>query len=226
MTGKPENIQREHYDAVYKAAGSRRPYTLHEVVISFLNACPVPENTSVLDIGAGRGELLDRLPRTWKKYAVDISEEAARQLSANGVDAVCIDLDETGLPYDSDVFDRICCLEVIEHLIRPADTLREIRRTLKPSGVFIASVPNIYQLCTLPLYFADIPPVNSARYGHIHVNDFTARLFKKALRENGFVVRRLVGDEIFPLTDPISRWVARRVPRLAHHLIAVCERAP
>lgn len=222
---KPQNILQEQYDAVYEAAGSDDPYYIQDVVCSLLNARPVPERPSVLDIGAGQGELLSKLPHTWKNCAVDISEAAAQQLSAKGVETVSVDLDETDLPYDSDVFDRICCLKVIEHLVRPADTLKETRRTLKPSGVFIASVPNIYQLCILPLYLADLFPVNSARYRHIHVKGLTTRLFRKTLRENGFVVRQLVGDEIFPLTDPVSRWFAGRIPRLAHHLIAVCDRA-
>ena len=226
MTDKTKNIQQEQFNAKYCAAETEGPCHLHEVVLSLLNACPVRENSSVLDIGAGCGELLSRLPHRSKKCAVDISEAAVQQLSAKGFEALCLDLDERDLPYDSDEFDYIFCLEVIEHLVRPADTLQEIRRALKPSGTCIVSVPNIYQLCTLLLYLADIPPVNSARYGHIHVNDFTARLFKKALRDNGLVVRRLAGDEIFPLTDPVSRWFARRIPRLAHHLIAVCEKAP
>jgi len=88
----------------------------------------------------------------------------------------------------------------------------------------VVSVPNIYQLLTPLLYLADIPPVNSARYGHLHVNDFTARLLKKALRENNFEIVRMAGDAIFPLTDPVSRAIARQIPRLAHHLIAVCRR--
>ncbi|MCU0305294.1 MAG: methyltransferase domain-containing protein [Thermoanaerobaculales bacterium] len=226
MTARSKSIQQEHFDAMYRARRRGGSCHLHQAVISLLKARPIPEHSRVLDVGAGQGDLLGALPRTYRTFAVDISEVAVSQLAAKGIEATRIDLDVDDLPYDSETFDVVLCLEVLEHLIRPEEALREIRRTLKPTGTFIASVPNIYQLCTLALYVADIPPVNSARFGHVHVNDFTARLLKKALRENGFIVRRMAGDAIFPLTDPISRWVASKVPRLAHHLIAVCDVAP
>lgn len=226
MIGRPANSQQKHYDAVYESGDSTGTPYLHDVVVSLLEECPVSSNATVLDVGAGPGLLMERLPRTWKKLAVDISPVAVTRLCARGVEAVCVDLDKERLPFDACGVDLAICLEVIEHLVRPADALKEIRRVLTPSGILVASVPNIYQLCTVPLFLADIPPVNSARYGHLHVNDFTTRLFKTALGENGFIIRSLVGDEIFPLRDPISRWLARRIPRLAHHLIAVCEKAP
>ncbi|MBC8206611.1 MAG: methyltransferase domain-containing protein [Kiritimatiellales bacterium] len=220
-----KNIQKEHFEAEYVENSAVNPCHLHDTVFLLLKDSSFPVDCRVLDIGAGRGALLDRIPPDCKKVAVDISETAARQLSARGIEASCIDLDTEPLPCDPDSFDYIFCLEVIEHLNRPAETLREIHRTLKPSGRFIVSVPNIYQLLTPLLYLADIPPVNSARYGHVHVNDFTVRVLKKALRENGFNVLRIAGDEIFPLKDPVSRWIARKVPRMAHHLIAICEKA-
>lgn len=219
------NIQKDHFEEHYRNfdPGTRKNL-LNLQTYSLLDLHVLSPDTMVLDIGAGAGIFLDGITSPCKKYAVDISEEAVRKLTDKGINAACLDLDANPLPYSSNTFDYIFCMEVIEHLTRPAEALREIYRTLKPSGRFIVSVPNIYQLLTPLLYLADIPPVNSARYGHVHVNDFTVRVLKKALRENGFTVLRVAGDEIFPLKDPISRWIARKIPRLAHHLIAICEK--
>lgn len=221
-----KNIQKEHFDAQYAEGENRnRPHHLHNTVLQLITPYPVEPSHRILDIGAGRGELLGRIEAPCRKCAVDISPVAVEQLSAKGIESVQADLDVEPLPFDDASFDFVFCLEVIEHLVRPQQALQEIHRILKPDGLFAVSVPNIYQLLTPLLYLADIPPVNSARYGHLHVNDFTARVLKKALRENDFEIVRMAGDAIFPLTDPLSRAIARRIPRLAHHLIAICRKA-
>lgn len=220
-----KNIQKEHFEAEYTEHSEARPGHLHDTIFSLLKHYTFSKEQQILDIGAGQGQLLSRIPVACNKFAIDISETATRHLSAKGFNVACLDLDQEPLPYQPNFFDYIFCLEVIEHLNRPEETLREIHRALKPSGRFIVSVPNIYQWLTPLLYVADIPPVNSARYGHVHVNDFTVRLLKKALRETGFDMLRIAGDELFPLRDPVSRWVARTIPRLSHHLIAICEKA-
>lgn len=217
-----KNIQKEHFDAHYAEEENRnRPHYLHNTVFQLMKPYPVEASHRILDIGAGRGDLLGRIESPCRKCAVDISPVAVELLNAKGIESAQVDLDVESLPFDDASFDFVFCMEVIEHLVRPQQALQEIHRILKPGGLFVISVPNIYQLLTPLLYLADIPPVNSARYGHLHVNDFTARLLRKALRENDFEIVRLAGDAIFPLTDPVSRAIARRIPRLAHHLIAI-----
>lgn len=47
---------------------------------------------------------------------------------------------------ESSRYDTVVCSEVLEHLPRPADALREIHRVLKPGGRIIVSVPYLSRL--------------------------------------------------------------------------------
>lgn len=46
----------------------------------------------------------------------------------------------------SAVYDTVLCLEVLEHVPRPGQALREIARVLKPGGKVILSVPHLSRL--------------------------------------------------------------------------------
>lgn len=45
------------------------------------------------------------------------------------------------LPFADATFDKVICAEVLEHIHDYADVIAEIRRVLKPGGVFACSVP-------------------------------------------------------------------------------------
>ncbi|MEM2676100.1 MAG: class I SAM-dependent methyltransferase [Candidatus Bathyarchaeia archaeon] len=47
-------------------------------------------------------------------------------------------------------YDSVICLEVLEHVPNPQQAIREIHRILKPSGVFIVSVPHLSRIHNIP----------------------------------------------------------------------------
>jgi SAM-dependent methyltransferase len=53
------------------------------------------------------------------------------------------------LDFPDNCFDCITLQEVLEHLDRPVDALREIHRALKPGGVLIVTTPNAAAVSTL-----------------------------------------------------------------------------
>ena len=53
-----------------------------------------------------------------------------------------IEGDGARLPFADATFDRIICSEVLEHIHDYETFLREIRRVIKPGGLFAASVPS------------------------------------------------------------------------------------
>ena len=99
----------------------------------------------VLDVGCGRGELLAEIARRWPRasaYGLDVS--VARMAQAGLTDrARAVAADGTvSAPFRGASFDRVFCLETLEHLQEPESCLREIARVLAPGGRAILSMPN------------------------------------------------------------------------------------
>jgi 2-polyprenyl-3-methyl-5-hydroxy-6-metoxy-1,4-benzoquinol methylase len=99
----------------------------------------------VLDYGAGDGYLLRLIAATAPAavmVAYDPSEDMLSQIrgasSSNTISAVA---ETTG--FQDHFFDRIVCLEVLEHMTETeqVDTLRQIRRLLADDGLLLISVP-------------------------------------------------------------------------------------
>lgn len=96
--------------------------------------------TMVLDLGAGAGivEQMDFRGLGARICGVDLDPRV--------VDNPMLDegrvADAGGLPYDDEVFDVVFSDNVLEHLDDPLAVLGEVRRVLKPGGVFLFKTPN------------------------------------------------------------------------------------
>lgn len=58
--------------------------------------------------------------------------------------------DAASLPFQTDAFDTVLLLEVLEHVARPQAVVQEIQRVLKPGGVLVLSVPFLYPMHDAP----------------------------------------------------------------------------
>jgi len=100
----------------------------------------------LLDIGAGRGELL-RAARNagWEVEGIEPSSQFA-QVAADysGARIRSEPLEQCGFPDGS--FDCVVLAAVLEHLHNPDETVREIARILRPGGVVFLDVPNEHGL--------------------------------------------------------------------------------
>jgi SAM-dependent methyltransferase len=96
----------------------------------------------VLDAGCGTGALLERLSQDPEEevYGVDFSRDALAFSRQRGQSRL-VQGDLTALPFASDSFDLVTALDVVEHVERDVDALREICRVLRPGGVLLVSVP-------------------------------------------------------------------------------------
>lgn len=182
---------------------------------------------SVLDIGCGRGFLLEHLAR--------------RGLSGlTGIDV----FDDVGSPHfayvTGDVTQRLplpdagfaCVIagEIIEHVPNPDDFLREIRRVLRPGGTLILSTPNLVSWANRILVPLGVQPLGTETSSEIslgrrhrvlgqgnqvqgHLKVFTHRALGEILERYGFTVRQRIGvPAFFPRpVDRIDRLMARRV---------------
>jgi GT2 family glycosyltransferase len=102
-----------------------------------------PDNAplKVLEVGCSCGGTLLKLKNTFKNaeiYGIEINAQAARiaQLVA---DVIAGDIETLQLPYADNFFDYILFPDVLEHLRDPWNTVRNLKRYLKPGGQIIAS---------------------------------------------------------------------------------------
>ena len=101
---------------------------------------------SILDVGCGRGFLLQKLSKLAKPgskfFGLDISEKLCEISRQNNPGAQIVKGDAEAMPFQDSQFDFVFMTEALEHMLDYNKALSEIRRVLKPGGIFIVTVPN------------------------------------------------------------------------------------
>ena len=149
---------------------------------------------SLLEIGCGRGELLDLARKAGcKVYGCDLQRSPALdpsiELHLGAMDAS---------PFADQSFDCIVMRNTLEHLFDPAKELQICHRLLKPGGLFYLKVPNgAYEQgwrCRLMMRQSHVfgPPW--------HLNYFTPATLRRLLLQNGFEVADWLIES--PTPDP------------------------
>lgn len=111
--------------------------------------------TNILEIGAATGQTLRWLKTIYPSAittGVELNDALAGELSQNADVAIIGNINECHTRLKK--YDLILLLDVLEHLIDPANLLRTVRQLLETGGQVIVSVPNIAHLSvTIPLLF-------------------------------------------------------------------------
>jgi len=99
---------------------------------------------AVLDLGCGPGNLLERL-EGGRVVGFDLSDYLLAQARARvqgraGFEVIKGDAER--LPFPDGSFDRIVCSEVLEHVEKPEQVLREMRRVARSGARVVITVPN------------------------------------------------------------------------------------
>jgi ubiquinone/menaquinone biosynthesis C-methylase UbiE len=147
----------------------------------------------VLDLGCGEGRhvisayleqdvtsigvdlCLDDLKTTAEKFQPFAeSENADKSLHLTCASAL-------ELPFADNSFDKVICSEVLEHIPDYEGALKEVRRILKPGGLFCASVPRFWPewICW---YYSDEYHENEG--GHLRI--FLETQLRRKIESEGF----------------------------------------
>jgi SAM-dependent methyltransferase len=90
-----------------------------------------------LDIGGGTIQASHyrflRITKWFRLTTLDISPAAKPD--------IVIDLEKEGIPFKDNVFDFVLAFNIVEHLSRREEVLREVYRVLKPGGELIGIIP-------------------------------------------------------------------------------------
>jgi 2-polyprenyl-3-methyl-5-hydroxy-6-metoxy-1,4-benzoquinol methylase len=103
-----------------------------------------PAARRVLEIGCGEGRL-GQLLRTRGHYVAgfELVPEIAEKARQNLDEVYCGDIEQTQLALSPESFDALIFADILEHLVDPWKTLKNLARLLRPGGLTIASIPNV-----------------------------------------------------------------------------------
>jgi 2-polyprenyl-3-methyl-5-hydroxy-6-metoxy-1,4-benzoquinol methylase len=167
----------------------------------------VPENPSVvMDIGCGKGvtsHWLKQIRPNITTVGVEIDKSVAAVAAAvvDTVLVVDIDKDMEALAGYKGRVDLLLLLDVLEHLHDPWARLMELKSLLAPSGVVIASIPNVRNLKVLgPLILkGEWQYRSSGILDRTHLRFFTRRSVVELFAGAGYEVQKVAS------TGPLQR---------------------
>jgi methionine biosynthesis protein MetW len=107
-----------------------------------------PAGTRVLEVGCGSGTIIAYLAREkgCRALAVEPDPLMAAEARKQGVKVVAGRVENEAVRQELQAkgpFDVIILADVLEHLVDPWSTLRQLASLLAPEGIVLASVPNV-----------------------------------------------------------------------------------
>jgi len=101
----------------------------------------------VLDAGAGSGGAFRHDYKDHSRLLIGVDRSA--EITGNQLLDVPVLADLAHLPFRPEVFDLILAKCLFEHLDRPVEVLRELRRVLRPGGHIVFHTPNRFHYVAL-----------------------------------------------------------------------------
>ncbi|WP_296892142.1 class I SAM-dependent methyltransferase [Thiobacillus sp.] len=149
-----------------------------------------------LEVGCGAGHTLSLLKQQglcdWV-CGIEISQTAATQASERLDQVVQGNIEAMELPLEPGSIDLLLCLDVLEHLVDPWETLRRLATLLRPNGVLVASIPNVrYYRVLLPLMLGGRWDYqDSGILDRTHLRFFTRATAIELVESAGFSIERV-----------------------------------
>jgi len=180
--------QREQADRLIKKRKSR-------IQRRMLSICKeIEDNSSVLDVGCGNGELLSVIHhnrRNCKLFGIDISQDAVNRASAKALQVYKLDITKDKLD-DLGPFDYVILSEIIEHLPNPEKVLLDLKKITKKK--IIVTTPNIaFILFRLRMFFWGKFPVTTVFHIREHLSFWSVKDFVYWAKYLGFKVEKKCG---------------------------------
>ena len=152
----------------------------------------VGNNQDVLDIGCGEGFFAAELAKQGNRVS-GIDNRPQPLETAAFERYFPADLDHGIAPVIRDLqgkcFDKVLLLDVLEHLRRPEQILRECQDLLKPEGCLIVSLPNVANIAVrLMLLLGRFDYQERGILDKTHLRFFTRKSARHLLETNGYSI--------------------------------------
>jgi SAM-dependent methyltransferase len=184
----------------------------------------------LLDAGCGDGRyfhVVAAAPPPERLAGCDISERilaTARETAAQlGLSPELVRANVESLPFEDASFDLVLCTQVLEHLLSPAEGVRELARVLGPGGTLVLSADHAGNTVTRILFAPRLAVVGllGMRNRHAPVlfpeHRFEATELEQLLIDAGLVVEHLETFR-FSVPPPLGARTRRVVNRIEKSL--------
>jgi len=167
-----------------------------------------------LDIGGGKGYVASLLEELGcNTIGLDIKPSFVKHMVKLGLPAVLADARR--LPFRSSTFDQVTCFEMIEHVDKPEEVLKEIKRVLKDDGLAVLTTPIVNPINSV---------IDFARGERTHISVMRLSELLRIMQEH---FPRITHKPIMVLPIPpslFSRYFWFETRNFANHIWVGCEK--
>jgi len=168
IAGNPAKIIKSRFPSdkwdfqkVERCSASRTPEKYWSYINQRAQFCSehLKPDDVVLDVGCGDGYITNMVKGKCKKIiGTDYSEEALKEMRQQYPSIECHPMTSTNLLFGPESFDKVICLELLEHLtlLQGQKTVSEILRILKHGGMAVGSTPIRNSDHSIPSTYAHI----------------------------------------------------------------------
>ena len=171
----------------------------------------------ILDIGAD----VCNEEKTLHQYLIEKSGKKILTVDKFGSPNIQADLDIGVITLPKNYADTIIASEVVEHLLRPHDFLKECYRILKPNGRLIITTPNALSLGELQQYWK---PNNHKREYREHVVNWHRINFDNLLKETDFYIDEFQYIQFHWKKNIFFRFLSWMIPILRPNLFYILRK--
>jgi 2-polyprenyl-3-methyl-5-hydroxy-6-metoxy-1,4-benzoquinol methylase len=193
----------------------------------------IPYGSSVLEVGCGRGGFglgLRRDRGVTRSVGIEVNVAAADEARAYFDNVLCAPYPDV-LDRIDEKFDCVVFNDVLEHLIDPWEALRRTRGILEPTGIVVASIPNVRVVdVSIGLLRGDWTYQDEGVLDRTHLRFFTRTSIMRMMDEAGYEVESICPINPLPRFHRLARHIdpdgryGRTIADLVHLQFAVTAR--
>ena len=213
------NASAERYDVDIQTPTDEASETSHTRTVRLVGS-----GKRVLDVGCATGSLAEVLVGNGcTVVGVERDPGAAKRAAAHCAHVEVMDLDGGDLQAlaGHGPFDVIVAADVLEHLLDPARTLRQLAGLLAPQGYLVTSIPNVaHGSVRLALLAGRFPYSDVGLLDHTHLRFYTLSSMTDMITDGGFDLVYVERQRLAPQDGEVLAGVAlEQIPAEVRHTV-------